>query len=56
MLRDECTVEQAPRTDGRVHSCLIGPRRAGKGLQPKSADTGIRINVSPKPEQPGPTA
>jgi translation initiation factor IF-3 len=31
MLQDECFVEQAPRTDGRVHSCLIGPPRAKKG-------------------------
>lgn len=30
MLKDECFVEQAPRTDGRVHSCMIGPPRAKK--------------------------
>ena len=30
MLKDECTVEQAPKTDGRVHFCLIGPIRAKK--------------------------
>ena len=34
LLRDECTVENAPRTDGRVHSCLIGPPRAKKGGGP----------------------
>ncbi len=50
MLADDCTVEQAPRTDGRIHSCLIGPKRAGKGTQPKPADNGIKINVSPKTE------
>ncbi len=31
MLKDECTVEQAPKTDGRVHFCLVGPLRAKKG-------------------------
>ena len=31
MLKDECFVEQAPKTDGRVHFCLIGPPRAKKG-------------------------
>jgi len=31
MLKDECFVEQAPRTDGRIHSCMIGPPRAKKG-------------------------
>ena len=31
MLRDECHVEQAPKTDGRIHFCLIGPPRAKKG-------------------------
>ncbi len=30
MLKDECFVEQAPKTDGRVHFCLIGPPRAKK--------------------------
>ena len=49
MLADDCTVEQAPRTDGRIHSCLIGPKRAGKGSQPK-APPAIKINVSPKTE------
>ncbi len=31
MLRDECHIEQAPKTDGRIHFCLIGPPRAKKG-------------------------
>jgi translation initiation factor IF-3 len=31
MLKDECFVEQAPKTLGRVHGCLIGPPRAKKG-------------------------
>ena len=34
MLRDECFVEQEPKTDGRVHFCLIGPPRAKKGGSP----------------------
>ena len=34
MLKDECFVEQAPKTDGRVHFCLIGPPRAKKGGVP----------------------
>ena len=34
MLEGECTVEQAPKTDGRIHFCLIGPLRKGKGQQP----------------------
>jgi len=49
MLRDECSVEQAPRTDGRIHSCLIGPPRknAPKAQQPAgAAGGGIRISVS----------
>ena len=42
MIKDECSVEQAPRTDGRIHFCLIGPpRKAG----PKAA--------APQPNQPG---
>ena len=31
-LKDECFVEQAPKTLGRIHGCLIGPpRKGGKG-------------------------
>ena len=48
MLKDECTVEQAPRTDGRIHSCLIGPQRK-KGPKPPAAGQnpgGIRISVN----------
>ena len=39
MLKDECFVEQAPRTDGRIHSCLIGPPRTKKGGQQKPSIT-----------------
>ena len=49
MLNGECTVEQAPKTDGRIHFCLIGPLRKG-GAKPKPAapanDGGIKISVS----------
>ena len=45
-LAGECTVEQAPKTLGRVHSGLIGPFRGKKGAQaPKPA--------APAPAQPG---
>jgi len=48
MIKDECFVEQAPRTDGRIHSCLIGPpRKNGQKSQVQSAGAGgIRISVS----------
>ena len=54
MLKDECFVEQAPKTDGRVHFCLIGPPRAKKGGTPGKpqisvggapAGNGIQISV-----------
>ena len=47
MLRDECFVEQAPRTDGRIHSCLIGPpRKNAPKAQSQSLGGGIRISVN----------
>ena len=46
MLQDECFVEQAPRTDGRVHSCLIGPPRAKKGGG-QSAKPSITVGAAP---------
>ena len=49
MLEGECTVEQAPKTDGRIHFCLIGPLRKGKAQQQKPqapAAGGIKISVS----------
>jgi translation initiation factor IF-3 len=53
MLKDECFVEQAPKTLGRVHGCLIGPPRAKKGGgKPQGAPGadmpdggGIRISI-----------
>ena len=47
-LRDQCFIEQAPKTLGRVHGALIGPPRKN-GPKPKPADQasgGIRISVS----------
>lgn len=52
MLRDECTVEHAPRTDGRVHSCLIGPPRAKKGGVPSKPS--IVVNPSSGAPQSAP--
>ena len=47
MLQDECFVEQAPRTDGRVHSCLIGPPRAKKGGGQSAAKPAITVGTAP---------
>ena len=47
-LRDQCFIEQAPKTLGRVHGALIGPPRKN-GPKPKPADQaagGIRISVT----------
>ena len=48
MIKDECNVEQAPRTDGRIHFCLIGPPRknAPKPAAQQGQSGGIRISVS----------
>ena len=50
MIKDECFVEQAPRTDGRIHFCLIGPPRKNAPRPPQrdagAAPGGIRISVS----------
>lgn len=48
MLKDECFVEQAPRTDGRVHSCLIGPPR----LKKASAKPQIAVSARKPDEAP----
>ena len=47
MLKDECFVEQAPKTDGRVHFCLIGPPRVKKG------GTKPQVHVSSAPQADG---
>ena len=52
MLKDECFVEQAPKTDGRVHFCLIGPPRAKKG----GAQGKPQISVTAAPPPPPPPA
>ena len=51
MIKDECFVEQAPRTDGRIHFCLIGPPRKNAPRQQQApreqpADGGIRISTN----------
>ena len=48
MIKDICFVEQAPRTDGRIHSCLIGPPRKNgpKPAARPAAAGGIRISVN----------
>ena len=48
MIKDECSVEQAPRTDGRIHSCLIGPPRKNGSKSQAAANPGggIRISVT----------
>ena len=52
MLQGECHVEQAPKTDGRIHFCLIGPPRkngpkpAPAAMQGKGSEGGIHISVS----------
>ena len=50
MIKDECYVEQAPKTDGRIHFCLIGPpRKGGQKQQPASRppqSDEIRISVA----------
>ena len=50
MLQDECFVEQAPKTQGKIHGCLIGPPRAKKGgNKPQISVSG---NPPPPPAQP----
>ena len=51
MLRGECHVEQAPKTDGRIHFCLIGPPRKNgprptpAAPQDKGPESGMHISV-----------
>ena len=49
MLKDECFVEQAPKTQGKIHGCLIGPPRAKKGGGKP------QISVAPPPQPPSET-
>jgi translation initiation factor IF-3 len=52
MLKDDCHIEQMPKTDGRVHFCMIGPPRKNTAKpQPRPQDQGgapggIHISVS----------
>ncbi len=53
-LKDECTIEQAPKTLGRILGCLIGPPRKNKGGAPKPQPpaNSIQINIGgPAPKQ-----
>lgn len=46
LLKDECFVEQAPKTLGRVLGALIGPPRRGGAPRPQpAAPGGVRIVV-----------
>ena len=49
MLKDECFVEQAPKTQGKIHGCLIGPPRTKKGGGKP------QISVAPPPQSPSET-
>ena len=49
MLKDECFVEQAPKTQGKIHGCLIGPPRVKKGGGKP------QISVAPPPQTPAET-
>jgi translation initiation factor IF-3 len=47
-LKDECFIEQAPKTLGRVHGALIGPPRKNGPKTPRQEQPGsgaIRISV-----------
>ena len=52
MLDGECFVEQAPRTEGRLHSCLIGPPRVKKGGRPSISVSTADSAHAPEPEAP----
>ena len=49
LLKDECFVEQAPKTQGKIHGCLIGPPRVKKGGGKP------QISVAPPPQTPAET-
>jgi len=55
MIQGECSVEQAPKTDGRIHFCLIGPPRKNaakpqpKPPAPPADEGGIHISVRQAP-------
>ena len=52
LLKDECYVEQAPKTDGRVHFCLIGPPRKNKGAQKPQITITASAPAEPPAENP----
>ena len=45
MLKDECHVEQAPKTDGRIHFCLIGPLRKNAPKPPRPPQPSEPLNT-----------
>ena len=49
MLGEACSIEQAPKTDGRIHFCLIGPPRKNGSNKPKASAT----SSEDKAENPG---
>ncbi len=50
MLKDECFVEQAPKTLGRIHGCLIGPPRVKKGaVKPQISVDGLESRRADPP-------
>ena len=51
MLKDECTVEQAPKTLGRIHGCLIGPPRAKKGGGSPKPQISVGGGTTPPPPE-----
>ena len=53
MLKDECTVEQAPKTLGRIHGCLIGPPRAKKGGAAPKPQISVGGGTPPPPPPEG---
>ena len=47
MLKDECFVEQAPKTDGRVHFCLIGRRARRRAADARRSRSARRVRRPP---------
>ena len=52
MLKDECFVEQAPKTLGRIHGCLIAPPRTKKGGGKPQISVGGGEQPAQEPQEP----
>ena len=52
MLKDECVVEQAPKTLGRIHGCLIAPPRTKKGGGKPQISVGGGEQPAQEPQEP----